>query len=137
MPLCLCGSKRWIEYSPAVHPPTETHMYRIIASCSILLAIANAGCAQDFYGSIADLKLADPADAKDTPSVAPPKDAIVLFDGKSLDGWTKKDGKSAAHWKLAGGGIVQVRGGGDIITKQKFDGKFKLHVEFRVPYMPK
>ena len=27
--------------------------------------------------------------------------------------------------------------GGDIITKEKFDGKFKLHVEFRVPYMPK
>ena len=23
------------------------------------------------------------------------------------------------------------------MTKQKFDGKFKLHVEFRVPYMPK
>jgi hypothetical protein len=26
---------------------------------------------------------------------------------------------------------------GDIVSKQKFDGKFKLHVEFRVPYMPK
>ena len=31
---------------------------------------------------------------------------------------------------------MQVQGG-DIITKQKFDGKFKLHVEFRVPYVPK
>ena len=26
--------------------------------------------------------------------------------------------------------------GGNIITKQAFDGSFKLHVEFRVPYMP-
>jgi hypothetical protein len=31
---------------------------------------------------------------------------------------------------------VQVQGG-DIITRQKFDGKVKLHVEFRTPYMPK
>ncbi len=27
--------------------------------------------------------------------------------------------------------------GGNIITKEKFDGAFKLHVEFRVPYLPK
>ena len=25
---------------------------------------------------------------------------------------------------------------GNIMTRQKFDGSFKLHVEFRVPYMP-
>jgi hypothetical protein len=112
-------------------------MYRNLASSLIVLAFANTGWAQDFYGSIADVKLAKPEDAKDTPSVAPPKDAIVLFDGKSLDGWTKRDGKAAAHWKILDGGILQVSGSPDIITKQKFDGKFKLHVEFRVPYMPK
>src|SRR5207253_7800078 len=27
--------------------------------------------------------------------------------------------------------------GGDVVTKHKFEGRFKLHVEFRVPYMPK
>jgi hypothetical protein len=27
-------------------------------------------------------------------------------------------------------------GGGNIMTRDKFDGKFKLHVEFRVPYEP-
>src|ERR1700686_4870900 len=31
---------------------------------------------------------------------------------------------------------MQVKGG-NIITKEEFDGKFKLHVEFRVPYLPK
>ena len=29
---------------------------------------------------------------------------------------------------------MQVNGSGDIITEKKFDGHFKLHVEFRVPY---
>src|SRR5262245_32841782 len=112
-------------------------MFRIVVAATIMLAFTSTGCAQDFYGSIADLKLAKPEDAKDMPTAAPPKDAIVLFDGKSLDGWTKRDGKSPAHWKVLDGGIMQVQGGGDIISKQKFDGKFKLHVEFRVPYMPK
>jgi hypothetical protein len=58
-----------------------------------------------------------------------------LFDGKSLDGWSKRDGKEAG-FKLLSGGIMQVSGG-DIVTKDKFDGKFTLHVEFRVPFMPK
>ncbi|MSQ94016.1 MAG: DUF1080 domain-containing protein [Gemmataceae bacterium] len=102
-----------------------------------VLSGATPGFAQDPFGSIADLKLAKEADGKDMASVPAPSGAIVLFDGKSLDGWTKRDGKSAAHWKMLDGGILQVAGGGDIITKQKFAGKLKLHLEFRVPYMPK
>jgi hypothetical protein len=88
------------------------------------------------YGDISDLKLAKPEDKEDVKSTAPPKDAIILFDGKSLDGWTKLDGKTAATWTLVDGGAMEVKGG-NIITKPKFDGAFKLHVEFRVPYMPK
>jgi hypothetical protein len=102
-----------------------------------LLFGAGASFGQEPYGSIADLKLTNAEDAKDMPTVGAPRGAIVLFDGKSLDGWTKRDGKSPAQWKILDGGILQVQGGGDIITKLKFDGKFKLHVEFRVPYMPK
>src|SRR5207302_7921382 len=60
-------------------------------------------------------------------------------DGKSLDGWVKTDGKAAAAWKLVDLGsasrAMEVQGG-NIMTRQKFDGRFKLHVEFRVPYMP-
>jgi len=112
-------------------------MFRILAALAFALTLSSASFAQDFYGSIADLKLNKAEDAKDTPSVPAPSGATVLFDGKSLDGWTKRDGKSAAHWKILDGGILQVEKGGDIITKQKFDGKFKLHLEFRVPYMPK
>lgn len=110
---------------------------RLILCLTLVLATTSSAFAQNPYGSIADLKLLKDDDAKDMASVAAPAGAIVLFDGKSLDAWTKTDGKTAAHWKLLDGGIMQVPGGGNIITKEKFTGKFKLHVEFRVPYMPK
>ncbi len=106
----------------------------------ILLALftfTTPAWSQDFYRLKDELKLAKPEDGKDMPSVPAPKDAIVLFNGKSLDGWVKRDGKSPAHWKLVDGGAMQVSGGGDIITKEKFLGSFKLHVEFRTPLMPK
>lgn len=109
-------------------------------SCAILLlALHVAGPSwagkNDPYGSIADLKLLDPADAKDTPSTPPPQGAIVLFDGKNLDGWVKRGNqKEKAGWTLVDG-AMQVKGG-DIISKERFGGKFKLHLEFRVPYVP-
>jgi hypothetical protein len=88
------------------------------------------------YGDISDLKVANPADKEHVKSVPPPKNAVVLFDGKSLDGWVQRgDGKSPVKWTIEDGGM-QVKGG-DIHSKEKFDGKFKLHVEFRVPHEPK
>ena len=41
-------------------------------------------------------------------SGAPPEGAVVLFDGKDLDGWTHRDGKKAAHWKVLSDGVLQV-----------------------------
>ena len=81
-------------------------------------------------------KAAKPEDLKDVKPTPPPAGAIVLFGGKSTDAWTKKDGKSPVEWKLADGTWEGVKGHGDIVTKQKFAGHFKLHVEFRVPYEP-
>src|SRR3974377_637295 len=92
--------------------------------------------AQEPYGDISDLKLLKPEDKEDARSTPPPEGAIVLFDGKSLANWVKTEGKTPASWKLVSGGAMQVAGGGNIITKEKFGGSFKLHVEFRVPYMP-
>src|SRR5262249_18363038 len=88
------------------------------------------------YGDLGDLKIAKPEDKTDMPTTPPPDGAILLFDGRNLDQWTKTDGKTPASWKILAGGLCQGKSG-NIITKQKFDGHFKLHVEFRVPYMPK
>ena len=100
-----------------------------------LTILAGAGLAQ--YGDISDLKLLKPEDKIDVKSTPAPEGATVLFDGKNLDHWVaRKDGKTPATWKLTPEAAMQVNGG-DILTKEKFDGKFKLHVEFRVPYMPK
>lgn len=54
----------------------------------------------------------------------PPKGAIVLFDGKSIDKWN--DAK-----------LVQKRllGATNCFTKRKF-GDHELHIEFRTPFMP-
>jgi Domain of Unknown Function (DUF1080) len=103
---------------------------------SILAVLAIAAPAFCQYGDISDVKLLKPADKEDMKSVPPPEGAKVLFDGKNLDGWVyRNDPKKPAAWKLMDGGIMQVQGG-DIFTTEKFEGKFKLHVEFRVPYMP-
>ena len=102
------------------------------AGLAVLLAVS---LAQAQYGDIGDFKVANAKDKEDVKSASPPDGAIVLFDGKSVDGWTKKDGKPVdAH--LVDGAAMQMKGG-DIISKQSFDGAFQLHVEFRVPYEPK
>jgi hypothetical protein len=101
-----------------------------------VLALALFAAAGDKTWDISDLKVAKPEDKEDVKGTPPPTGAIILFDGKSLDNWTKTSGKDAAAWKLVDGGAMQVNGTGNIITKDKFDGNFKLHVEFRVPYMP-
>jgi hypothetical protein len=102
-----------------------------------LALLALPAAIQDPYGSIADVKLLKPEDAQDVSSTPPPEGAIVLFDGKSLDSWASKNGKDPARWKLVPGNAMQgAKGTGDIITREKFAGKFKLHVEFRVPYEP-
>jgi Domain of Unknown Function (DUF1080) len=107
---------------------------RTLPSLAVALALTAPTFAQ--YGDISDLKLLKPEDREDVKSTPPPAGAVVLFDGKSLEQWaSRNDPKKPAPWKLVGGGAAQVQGG-DIMTREKF-GSFKLHVEFRVPYMPK
>src|SRR6266446_2397713 len=102
---------------------------------SVIFLVPIAGT-DDSYADLGDLKIAKPEDKMDVPGTHAPEGAIVLLDGKNLDNWVKTDGKTPPGWQILDGGIVQVKGG-NIITKQKFDGHFKLHVEFRVPYLPK
>lgn len=63
----------------------------------------------------------------------PPSDAIVLFDGSTLDQWVDKDGNPAA-WKLVDG-AMEINNTGDIFTKESF-GDCQLHIEWRAPDPP-
>lgn len=99
-----------------------------------LALVPLAALADEFYGELTGLTVAKPEDKVDTPSTPAPAGAIVLFDGKSLENWAGKDG-GPATWEILPQGTMQIKKG-DIVTKEKFDGHFKLHVEFRVPYMP-
>ena len=61
----------------------------------------------------------------------PPSDAIVLFGGIDLAGWTHEDG-SAAEWYIEDGVMTVAPGTGNIRTRQGF-GDVQLHIEWRTP----
>jgi hypothetical protein len=64
-----------------------------------------------------------------------PSDAIVLFDGKSLDGWESEKG-GAAGWTISDNAMTVKPGSGGIKTKQAF-GSCQLHIEWRAPEVVK
>src|SRR5262249_6610035 len=74
-------------------------------------------------------------DRADVRSVPPPKGAVVLFDGKSLDAWVGRDGHAAPTWRLRDGGVMEADAA-DIRTRRTFAGSYRLHVEFRIPPNP-
>ena len=102
----------------------------------IALVATGVAARAQYESDLKGLEIRKPEDKVDFPTVPAPAGAIVLFDGKNLDQWAQTDGKSKPNWRLTPPNAVQVHGG-NMITRQKFDGRFKLHVEFRVPYMPK
>jgi Domain of Unknown Function (DUF1080) len=63
---------------------------------------------------------------------APPSDAIVLFDGKTMDEWLSVRDKSPAKWTVADGVMTVSKGEGSIETKRSFKN-YQLHVEWKVP----
>ena len=67
-----------------------------------------------------------------------PSDAIVLFDGTSLDKWISVgDVANTAEWIINKDGSMTVKNGsGDIQTKQVF-GDVQLHIEWRNPKEPR
>ena len=76
--------------------------------------------------------------AKVTPGATPgaaPSDAVILFDGKSLDAWKSATNGGEAKWNLVNGEMVVGPGTGDIQTKQVF-GDAQLHVEWWDPQLP-
>ncbi len=64
-----------------------------------------------------------------------PSDAILLFDGTTLDKWTSMDG-SPARWKLENGYMEVVPKTGNLRTRAEF-GDCQLHLEWAAPTLVK
>jgi len=68
-----------------------------------------------------------------TASAPPPSDAVVLFDGRSLDNWrSADDGSKPARWHVRDDYMEVVAGTGAIATAQGL-GDVQLHVEWMTP----
>lgn len=63
--------------------------------------------------------------------VAPPSDAIVLFDGQDLSKWRDAEG-GPAKWRVRDGYMESVPNSGYIYSADKF-GDVQLHVEWATP----
>lgn len=64
--------------------------------------------------------------------LAPPSDAIVLFDGRNLDLWESSQDHSPARWKVHDGVVTVDKSTGDIQTRARFRN-YQLHLEWCVP----
>jgi hypothetical protein len=58
--------------------------------------------------------------------VAPPSDAIVLFDGRDLSEWREP------RWMVEDGAVTVVAKTGSLVTRRAF-GDVQLHIEWRTP----
>ena len=63
---------------------------------------------------------------------APLEGAEVLFDGSSLDAWDGTEG-----WEILPDGTLLVTPDGSYLSSKKKYTDVQLHVEFRLPYMPR
>ena len=95
------------------------------------LAIAALASSQKWTAELT--RIYEPVPQVITPGTgtAPPSDAVVLFDGTSLEQWESTDG-GPAGWDLHDGMVTVVKGAGGIQTKTGF-GDVQLHIEWRTP----
>jgi hypothetical protein len=87
-------------------------------------------------GNPAETEVWEPVPKVITPAPAgsssAPSDAVVLFDGTSLNEWVSVKDKSPAAWKVADGVLTVDKPSGNIETKRSFNN-YQLHIEWRIP----
>ncbi|MBN2136293.1 MAG: DUF1080 domain-containing protein [Sedimentisphaerales bacterium] len=113
-----CASKQTAQTTdkPIVPPTNPDRQYVVTESGTWLIHDMNRPAPE----------IIQPGDAG-----GPPSDAIVLFKGDSLDGWTDNRG-NPSKWVCRDGYMESVKDSGPIKTKQQF-GSCQLHVEFATP----
>ena len=108
---------------------------RLPLSLTILAMCASHLDAQPSLGSWPQHSRERPHPSVVTPgasvSIAPPPDAVVLFNGTSLAKWTQADG-TPAKWRVVDGAFEVVKGTGTLTTRDAF-GDAQLHVEWMAP----
>jgi hypothetical protein len=109
----------------------------IVLPCLVLLAATDIAQAQQppTKPKPEDTEVWKPEPTIVTPGAgcgAAPSDAIVLFDGKSLDEWVNVKDQSAAAWTVADGVMTVNKKGGNIETKRRFHN-YQLHLEWLEP----
>jgi hypothetical protein len=100
---------------------------------SLLLAVISGNIFAQAQKTPESTELWSPIPPVVTPGegTAAPSDAIILFDGASLNEWTNAKGE-AAGWTVADGCVTVKPGTGIIKTKRGF-GDCQLHIEWRSP----
>ncbi|HUH55529.1 MAG TPA: DUF1080 domain-containing protein [Rhodanobacter sp.] len=113
---------------------------------TVLVFTALAAAAQSFAKTVDHPGPAEPTDPKATEQwqpvpkvvtpgkhdIAPPSDAVVLFDGRNLDRWESTSDHSPARWKVHDGVLTVDKKTGNIQTRQRFKN-YQLHLEWQVP----
>ncbi|MET0356278.1 MAG: DUF1080 domain-containing protein [Cellvibrio sp.] len=113
---------------------TKSVAWAIIALCSlpVVAASTSSTAAKEPWQLAEETEVWAPVPPVITANEnAAPSDAIVLFDGKSLDQWQGAEGGNA-KWALQKGAFTVVPKTGDIKTKESFCD-VQLHVEWSTP----
>lgn len=132
--------------TPATHHHRRTHLLTTGQSravtpaiiAGLIVATAGAMTFNAFSALAQQQPQPQPQQKDDHPPVitpgtmsSPPSDAVILFDGTNLDGWTHPDG-SKADWIVSDGMVTVKPGSGSIISKETFNDA-QLHLEFATP----